>query len=91
VVNELEMPQAFAAARVERDDAAAEEVVTRAIAAVPVPRGGPDRCVNDAPRGIDSHETPDVDPRATPPALVARPTLVAWFAGPRHRVERPRE
>ena len=80
VVHDLEVPQVLAGVRVGRDDAGAEEIVAGPIAAVAIADGRAERHVDDAARGVDRHQAPDVDARAVLPA-VARPRVVERLAG----------
>ena len=88
VVNDLEVPQVAAGARVGGDDRAAEEIVAVAIAAVAVEGGSGKRHVEDAALGVDGHEAPDVDAGA-PRGAVALPSVGEALAAARHAMKRP--
>ena len=88
VVRRLEVPQALAGARVERDQAIGEQVGADAVGAVVVVGGRAGREVGDAALLVDRQLAPgvraaDVFPR------VFRPRLVAELAWMRHGVELP--
>src|ERR1017187_2790602 len=89
-MHELEVPEILAGVRVDRDHRGREEVVSGAVGADAVVVRGAEGHVEDAALAIERGVTPDID---AGPVLRAGPApgVVAEFAGPRHRVERPHQ
>src|SRR6185312_8313940 len=90
VVHDLEVPEPFAGVHVDRDDAAAEEIVSKPVAAEAIPRRRSHGHVKNASLDIDRHEAPDVDAGASAPA-VGFPRVMAPFTVSGHCVECPDE
>ncbi len=84
----LEMPEAFAGAGVQREQAVGEEVVADAIGAVKIKSGRAGGNVNDSANRIERHASPVVGGAAGFPG-VTWPGFVAEFAKQRNGVERP--
>ena len=88
MVHELEVPLALAGLQVDGDDAFGEEVVAGTMAAVEIGGGRLDRQVRETELFVDRNLIPDADVAVDRPRIV-QPRVVAEFAGPRNRVERP--
>src|SRR6185312_6921006 len=88
VVNDLEMPEALAGARVERQQRIAEEVVALAIGTIEVEAWSAERNERDAMFRVDGHFAPTMDAANGLPR-VGRPGVVTGFPGVRDRVELP--
>ena len=90
VVDRLEVPEPLAAARVEREQAVAEQILAVAVAAVEVVARSARRHVDDAELGVDRRLAPVVHA-----AVIAepcfRPRIGAELAGSRHGVEDPQQ
>ena len=88
VMHRLEMPDALAGVRVEREQAIREEIVAEAVAAVEIECRRAGRHEHDAALHIDGHAGPVV--RGADRFLgIGRPGVVAELAGMRNGVERP--
>src|SRR5215472_2038470 len=90
MVNHLEMPNALAGARVEREDTIAEQVVTLAIGAIEIVCGRAGGEIDEAALFVHRHISPGiVAAYVFPSVLWIR--FVAEFAGVRHGVKLPYE
>ena len=90
VMHDLEVPQALSRARVEREQAVAEQIVALAIAAVEIVRRRAGRQKDDAVLLVEREIAPRVRAARVPEGILG-PRLVSVFTGPRNRVERPHE
>ena len=88
VMHGLEMPQIFAGARIESEQAVGEQIVARAIAAIQFIFGGRDRKIRDAALLVDGDLTPHIH-AAHVLVGVLWPRVVPEFALTRNRVEHP--
>ena len=84
VVHGLEMPDALAGLRVQRDDGAAVEVVAEPVAAVHVVRDAARRHVDEAELVVGAERRPDVAGARVPPRL----RLPKWPSRDRPRAAR---
>ena len=84
------MPQPLSGARVEREQAVAEQIVALAIAAVEIVRRRSGRQKDDAVLLVEREIAPRVR-AARVPEGVLRPRFVSVFTGTRNRMERPHE
>ena len=91
VVHFLEVPPVRAALRIDGDDRRREQIVAAANRAVVIGAGVAGREVDEPQLGIDGRRVPDGRGAVHPDLVVLRPRVVADFAGPWDRVERPRE
>ena len=87
----LEVPAVLARLRLDRDHRDAEQVVAWAHRAVQIGAGVARREVDEPELGIDGRRLPDGRAAVLPRVVVARPSVVAEFAGARDRIERPHE
>src|SRR5215472_2633628 len=83
VVDRLEVPQARACARIERQQRICKQVVAFTVASVEIVAGGPKREICDAPLRIDCHLAPIVHAAGSLPGFW-RPSIVAKFSGARN-------
>ena len=90
VIDRLEMPDAFAAAGIQRDQAGAVQIVARTEAAVVVDGGAVGRDVDDIVFHIGGNRRPGRNIAGPLPGIVF-PGFMAVFAGPRNHVEFPFE
>src|SRR5262249_2378302 len=88
VVQALEVPDALAGARVEREHAVGEQVVAGTVRAVKVERRRTGRRESPGVLLIDRDAGPRVRAAGDLPRVL-RPGVVAELAGPWNRVERP--
>src|SRR5690606_35890503 len=86
VPDDLEVPEVLARVGIGRHEAAAEQVVALAVAAILIDRRRAERQVDDAALVIDGHQAPDVDAGPVAPA-VAGPRVVKGFTFAGHRLE----
>src|SRR5713101_1687967 len=82
------MPETFAGAGIEGEQAVGEEVVTDAIGAIKIKSGGTSGNVDDSSNRIERHSGPIVGGSAGFPG-VTWPGFVAEFAGSRNGMKRP--
>jgi hypothetical protein len=90
VVDDLEVPLAFAGGRIETHERFRKEVGARPAAAVVVVARRADRQVHEAPFGVQRHGRPDVGVAGELPRVLL-PRLVAELAGLGNGVERPHQ
>ena len=90
VMHELLVPQALAGARIEGQQAVAEQVGADAVAAVEIERRRSGREVDDAARHVDRDLAPGVGAADVLPGVL-RPGVVAELARTRNGVERPHQ
>src|SRR5207244_8180881 len=83
VAEALEMPDALAGARVEREDAVREEIVAVTRDAVEIERRGSGRCEDHRVLLIDGHAGPRIR-AAFDRVRIGRPRVVAALAGLRN-------
>src|ERR1017187_3084402 len=87
-MHHLEMPEAFAGARIQRQQAIGEEIGPQAVRAVEIVLGaGGGRVENAAPR-VQRHFAPNVGPADALPGIL-RPRLVPELPRMRNGVKRP--
>ena len=90
VMHRLKMPEPFAGAQIEREQAIAEEIRSHAVRAVPVVGRRSQREVADGALLVDGDLTPGIDAADVFPG-VGRPRLIAELPGTRHGVEGPEQ
>src|SRR6188472_960505 len=90
MVHELEVPFALSGFQIDTDDALGEEVVAWTMAAIVVGRRRFNWEVDEAGLLVDGDLRPHAGVAGLGPRLVL-PRVVAEFAWPRNRVERPQQ
>src|SRR6476620_5939210 len=86
----LEMPEAFARPRIEREQTVGEEIGAVSVGAVEIERARAGRKIRDAALGIDGDFTPGVGSPDVAPRVLW-PGVVAKLAGMRNSVKLPHE
>ena len=88
VADDLEVPDALARGRVERDERIGKQIVAQPVGPIEVTRGRPGRHIDEAPRLVERHPGPAVGAAAVLPGAL-RPRGVPEFARMRNGVEGP--